>query len=198
MLKKVLFLAAVSGAIISAGAFTAPASAAIATTDATKIFDLSGLDEAHRALVIDALDEFDYDWSLMKPALKAKTGKTHIPIRIVDIPGKWNAVGLSWQNGVIQIDDQATDPVWFQFVVSHEVGHMVDYFHLQPAKLRGKVAKIYGAPWKEMWHNFNDGFMQVFSTYTAEDATYLLSDTDELALRVLLGGSNTLPTKTEL
>ncbi len=199
MFKRVLFLAALSGAIISSGAFTSGALAASPTaSDATKIFDLSGLDDTHRDLVLDALDEFDYDWTQMKPALKAKTGRTRIPIKVVNIAAKWNACGLAWPNGVIQIDDQVTDPIWFQQVVMHEVGHMVDFFHLRPAKLHGRIAKVYGASWGTMGHNFNNGFIQVFSTYPADDPSYPLTATDLLTLRTLLGGTNALPAKTEL
>ena len=196
MFKKVLFLAALSGALIGTGAITTSASAAIVgASNPTEIFDISSLDAAHQALVLDALDEFDYDWSQMAPALKKKTGKTHIPIRIVNIAARWNACGLSWPNGVLEIDDQVLDPIWFQQVVQHEVGHMVDFFHLRPARLHGKIAKIYGAPWKVMGHNFNNGFIQVFSTIPAEDASYPMTEAQLLQLRTLLGGNSQLPDK---
>ena len=196
MFKKILFLAALSGAIIGSGALTTGALAATTPAASPSTFNLSSLDDAHRDLVLDALDEFDYDWALMKPALKKKTGKTRISVTIIDIDAKWGALGLAWQDGRIHIDDSVTDPAFFQEVVLHEIAHMVDYFHLQPAKLRGQVAEIYGAPWSEIWHDFNKGFVQVFSSYTAEDTTHLSAVEDELALRALLGGLGSIPQKT--
>src|SRR5688572_3787582 len=178
MLKKVLFIAALNGAILTTGALTTTAqahtlatiapveavpAAAPAAAKAPGIFDLSSLDDTQRGLVIDALSASDYDWTQMKAALKAKTGKTRIPIKVVDIAARWNACGLAWPNGLIQIDDQVIDPTWFQQVVLHEVGHMIDFFHLTPAKLHGKIAKVYGAPWTEIGHDFVNVTLQLFS-----------------------------------
>jgi hypothetical protein len=224
MFKKVLFIAALSGAILTTGALTTAAQAHTLTTtvstatqartltatsttpeaqkpadstisQATKLFDLSGLDKTHRDLVIEALEGFDYDWSQMKAGLKAKTGKTQIPINVVNIPSKWNACGLSWPNGVVEIDDQVIDPVWFKQVVQHEVGHMVDFFHLGPAKLHGKIAKVYGDSWAVMNHNFNTGFIQVMSNTSAFDPAYPLTEAQQQELRRLLGGTQILPFK---
>ena len=181
MFKKVLFIAALSGAIISSGALTT-AHAATPSNDPTTIFNLSSLDETQEALVLEALAGLDYDWSQMKAALKKKTGKTHIPIKVVDIAAKWNACGLAWPNGLIQIDDQVIDPTWFKGVVLHEIGHMIDYFHLGPEKLRGKIAKVYGAPWSQIGHDFVNVALLLFS----DDEIGTLTETQKLALRSLL------------
>ena len=106
-----------------------------------------------------------------------------------------NAVGLSWPGGTVVIDDQVHDHVWFQQIVMHEVGHMVDFFHLSPADLHDEVAEIYGTPWAVMGHNFNNGFIQAFSSYVAYDASYPLTDPSWLELRMLLGGSSEIPEK---
>lgn len=199
MFRKALLLAALSGAIIGSGALTATSASAStlnSTIDkAAKIFNISNMDEAHQDLFIEALEGFDYDWSQMKPALKAQTGKTQIKVEVIDIAAKWGACGLSWPNGILQIDDQVVDPTWFKQVVQHEVGHMVDFFHLRPAKLHGKIAKIYGASWGVMGHNFNNGFIEVFSTTGAADSSYPLTAGELETLRVLLGGNADLPTK---
>ena len=197
MYKRLFFVAALVCSSISTGSVARAAEEPLKSSF-LKVFDLSALDEVHRELVIDALDEFDYDWTQLKPALNRNPRRTHIKIRIVDIAPRWNAVGLSWPNGVMDIDDQVTDDAWFQDVVIHELGHMVDYFHLRPAKLRGKVADLYGAPWTEIWHDFNDGFIQAFSTYGSEHHLFddELSADDESALRSLLGGEGAVPVKT--
>ena len=205
MFKKALFLAALSGAIISTGALTTAAQAhtlntTVSTTTeaapveapaavAPKIFNLSSLDDTQRDLVTAALAAFDYNWAQMKPALKAKTGKTSIPIKVVDIAAKWNACGLSWPNGLIEIDDQVTDATWFQQVVVHEIGHMIDFFHLTPAKLHGKIAKIYGAPWSEIGHDFVNVVLEVASSNVDGAQATALTEAKELELRALLGGN---------
>ena len=176
MFKKIVLLAVLSGVISVSGAITTGAQAAAPSSDPTTIFNLSRLNDTYRALAIDALDGFDYDWTQMKAALKAKTGRNRIPIKIVDIDARWNACGLSWPHGVIHVDDQVIAPVWFQQVVQHEVGHMVDFFHLRPENLHDQIAEIYDAPWSVMNHNFNTGFIQVFSDTLAVDATYPMTD----------------------
>jgi hypothetical protein len=197
MFKRIVFNAVIFGVAISIGWAIPPATAATKKDSSTQkpgIFDLSSLDDAHRNLVKDALGAFDYDWSRLRPALRSTTGKMQIPIRIRDI-SSWNAVGLSWPGGTIVIDDQVRDDLWFQQIVMHEVGHMVDFFHLSPAGLHDEVAEIYGAPWGVMGHNFNNGFIQVFSTYEAFDASYPMTQSSLVELRELLGGSDKIPEK---
>ena len=82
--------------------------------------------------------------------------------------------------------------------MKHELGHIVDFFHLAPKGLRTKVARIYGVPWSVMGHNFNNGFVEVFSTTPGFDPTYPLADAELMELRALLGGSGEMPTKTSL
>ena len=197
MLKRIVFNAVVFGIAISIGWAIPPAMATTSDTtrDPARIFDLSGLDDAHRDLVKESLSGFDYDWTQLRSALRTKTGKSRIPIRVRDI-SSWNAVGLSWPGGSIVIDDQVLDDVWFQNIVMHEIGHMVDFFHLAPAKLHDEVSAIYGAPWEVMGHNFNNGFIQVFSSFGGFDASYPMTHSSLLELRALLGGAGEMPIKT--
>ena len=195
MFKKILFLAALSGAIIGSGAITTGAHAATTTPTAPSIFDLSALDDTHRDLVADAINDFDYDWAQLAPALLKKTGKTQITIKVKDLSA-WNAAGLAWPSGRIHIGSHVTEERFFQQVLKHELGHIVDFFHLGPHGLRTKVARIYGAPWSVMGHNFNNGFVEVFSTTSGFDPTYPLGDDKLMELRDLLGGSDELPIKT--
>ena len=173
--------------------------AAAPTSPAPKIvegiFDISRLDEAHQLLVEEALACDDFDWSKLKKSLKAKTGRTAIKVTVRDI-SKWGAVGLSWETGLLDIDDQVLDPHWFQQVFMHEVGHMVDFYYLQPRRLHDEVSRIYGAPWKTMGHDFNGGFTNAFSCFDAGDANGYLDDTKVLAIRTLLGGHAFVPAKT--
>ena len=198
MLKRLLFNAAVFGVAITIGWMIPPALATTSErspTNPARIFDLSSLDDAHRALVKDVLAGFDYDWSQLRPELRATTGRTQIPIRVRDI-SSWNAVGLTWPGGTIVIDDQVLDDQWFQAIVMHEIGHVVDFFHLVPAGLHEEVSAIYGDPWGVMGHNFNNGFIQVFSVHRGFDPSYPMTSGELLELRALLGGVGAIPTKT--
>ena len=164
---------------------------------APSIFDLSSLDDTHRDLAIDAIDDFDYDWAQLAPALLKKTGKIQITIKIKDT-SKWNAAGLSWPNGRIQIGSHVFEELWFQQILKHELGHVVDFFHLAPQGLRTKIARIYDAPWSVMGHNFNNGFVEVFSTTSGFDPSYPMSDDELMEIHTLLGGSGEMPTKVAL
>ena len=190
---KILFVAALSGAILSTGALSSSATAATQSAPAP-FFNLSTLDQSQRALVQEVLDEFDFNWTSLRHQLRLNTGRRSIPVRVQDV-SDWHALALSWPSGLIQMDDDVVDPELFKDVFRHELGHIVDFYLLEPEHLHREVARIYGAPWKVMWHDFNDGFIQVASSHSVGDATYALSDEDLLELRVLLGLKGPLPTK---
>lgn len=174
---------------------SAQAATAAAPKDPTRIFDLSALDEAQRGLAQDVLDEFDFDWMQLRPALRWESGRRTIRVHIQDT-SDWHALGLTWRSrGAIELDDGLVDPVWFQRVFRHELGHLVDFYFLTPKRLHDEVAALYGAPWKDMWHDFNDGFIQAASTFVAGSPAYPLSAQDLLEVRSLLGLDGTLPTK---
>ena len=183
------------GIIASLAGPAAAATTPSAPKSVEGIFDISRLDEAHQLLVEEALACDDFDWSKLKKTLKAKTGRQSIRVAVRDI-SKWGAVGLSWQQGILEIDDQVLDPRWFQQVFMHEVGHMVDFYYLQPRKLHDEVSKIYGAPWSTMGHDFNGGFTNAFSCFNAGDANGYLDDSKVDAIRTLLGGTGAAPAKT--
>ena len=194
MFKKALFIAALSGAIISSGALTATAEAQPEIRSSSSMFNLSALDPTQKELAQAVITEFDFDWTLLRPALRQDTGNRTIRVRVREIE-RWKALGLTWPSGLIEMDDDVTDPYWFQRVFRHELGHAVDFFLLGPTGARGKVAKLYGESWKEMWHDFNDGFTQAASTFPVEDAGHHLTEEALLELRNLLGLSGPVPLK---
>ena len=194
MFNPKLFNAGVVAASVLIG--LAVPSVARASTPEKKlhpVFDVSKLDTHHQELVAETLSEFDYDWDQLRPGLRA-IGRKRITIEIKDIT-KWRAVGLSWPGGKLQIDDVVTDDTWFQDILRHEVGHMVDFFHLAPKRLHDEVSALYGAPWDVMGHNFNNGFVEVFSSTPASDPAYPMTTTELQELRLLLGGTQELPVK---
>ena len=177
------------------GAAATPAQSSAA--DVQQVFDLRGLPANQRDITKQALVSHDFDWTLLLPALKAGNHRKRIPITVTDA-SEWGAVGLAWPApvGKVEVDDDILDPAWFRDVVLHEVGHMVDFYYLEPNGLRDQVAEIYGAPWDEMGHSFNAAFTQAFSAYAAEDSAYPLDDDQILELRDLMGFSGESPSKT--
>jgi hypothetical protein len=196
MFKRVLFMLFSVVCSISVGFLSTASASTTAPKIVDGIFDISALDDEHQALIEEALACDDFDWSKLKTVLKKKTGRSAIKIRVRDI-SNWGAVGLSWQTGLLEIDDQVLDPHWFQQVFMHEVGHMVDFYYLMPNRLHGPIAKIYGAPWKTMGHDFNGGFTNAFSCVDAGDANGYLDATKIQTLRTLLGGVGAVPVKTK-
>jgi hypothetical protein len=177
---------------------TAASSPAVATNAAIqKVFDLRGLSADKRDIAKHALASHDFDWTLLLPALRANDHRKRIPITVTDA-SEWGAVGLAWPApvGKVEVDDDVLDPLWFRDVVLHEVGHMVDFYYLEPYGLRDDVAEIYGAPWDEMGHSFNNAFTQAFSSYTVVDSTFPLGDTQIDELRALMGFEGSAPAKT--
>jgi hypothetical protein len=193
-LRRLVTTVALTGLISSfaPAAFAAPAPTKKIVDG---IFDISALDADHQLLVEEALACDDFDWSKLKKTLKHQTGRSVIKVEIKDL-SKWGAVGASWSTGVLQLEKTVTDPHWFQQIFMHEVGHMVDFFYLMPNKLHGTVAKIYGAPWKTMGHDFNGGFTSAFSCLDGGDGNGRLDDTKVQAIRTLLGGAGLVPAKT--
>ena len=194
MFNPKLFNAGVIAASVLIGLSVPSAARASTTEKLHPIFDVSKLDAQHQELVAETLGDFDYDWNQLRPGLR-EIGKKRITIEIKDITTKWQAVGLSWPGGKLQIDDVVTDDSWFQGILRHEVGHMVDFFHLGPKQLHDEVSDIYGAPWSEMGHNFNNGFVEVFSSIPATDSSYPMTAAELQELRLLLGGTPKLPIK---
>ena len=159
------------------------------------IFDISRLTADQQLLVEEVLACDDFNWASLKASLKKKTGRSAILVENKDL-SKWGAVGASWPTGVLQMEKGLTDQHWFQQIFMHEVGHMVDFYYLQPRKLHDEVSKIYGAPWSTMGHDFNGGFTNAFSCVDAGDANGYLDDTKVQAIRTLLGGAGLAPAKT--
>ena len=197
MFKRLFFAVLMVVTSISTGFLATAAQAS--TTPAPKvvrgIFDISRLDADDQLLVEEALACDDFDYAQMKPALKKFTGRSTIRVEVKDI-GKYNAVGASWMSGALQIDDDVLDAHWFQQIFMHEVGHHVNYYFLGPQKLRGKIAKLYGAPWSTMGHDFNGGFTSAFSCFDAGDVNGYLDETEVQTLRTLMGGEGLVPVKT--
>lgn len=162
----------------------------------SRVFDLRGLSADKRDIAKETLLAHDFDWGLLLPALKSGDRRKRIPISVTDA-SEWGAVGLAWPApvGKIEVDDDILDPHWFRDVVLHEVGHMVDFYYLEPNGLRDDVAEIYGKPWDEVGHSFNAAFTQAFSTYAAVDSAYPLGEQQILELRELLGFSGVPPLK---
>lgn len=198
MFKRLFFVVLMVLTSISTG-FLATAAQASTNPAAEKtvrgVFDISSLDADHQLLVEEALACDDFDYSMLRRSLKKKTGRTAIKLEVKDI-SKWGAVGVAWQTGLLQIDDDVKDPRWFQQVVMHEIGHMVDFYYLMPNKLHGPIAKLYGAPWSTMGHDFNGGFTGAFSCFDAGDANGYLDEAGFQALRALMGGEGLIPAKT--
>ena len=184
------------GSPFSRGSTSAPAASSISSVQ--KVFDLRGLPADKRDIVRQTLQSHDFDWNLLLPALRSGDHRKRIPITVTDA-SEWDAVGLAWPApvGKVEVDDDVLDPLWFRDVVLHEVGHMVDFFYLEPYGLRGNVAEIYGVPWDDMGHSFNAAFTQAFSTTVAVDGLYPLSDSQILELRSVLGASGAAPAKSD-
>lgn len=161
-----------------------------------RVFDLRFLPAGERDVTRSALDCHDFDWTLMLPAMKLDSPRKRIPISVTDA-SEWGAVGLAWPApvGKIEIDDDVLDETWFRDVVLHEVGHMVDFYLLDPQGLRDEVADIYGAPWDEVGHSFSAAFTQAFSCFEAVDSAYPWDDAQVAELRALLGGVGPVPEK---
>jgi hypothetical protein len=176
---------------LTVGATTASA----ASSGSMQMFDLSALDGPQAEMVTQVIAGFDFDWKQLRPALRPATGRTKVKIRVRDT-SKWRALGLTWpDHGLIELDDDLTDPEMFRHVLRHELGHIVDFYFLRPAGLRKKVAAVYGAPWKTMWHDFNDGFVQVASTQGVGRSAETLTDEQATRLRSLLLIPGPLPVK---
>lgn len=163
-----------------------------------RVFDLRGLPADKRDITKAALASHDFDWNLLLPALRFGDHRKRIPITVTDA-SEWGAVGLAWPApvGKVEVDDDVVDAAWFRDVVLHEVGHMVDFYYLEPDGLRDDVADIYGAPWDVIGHSFNAAFTQGFSRFAAVDEAYPLDAEQILQLREVLGFSGEAPTKTD-
>ena len=172
-------------------------SVASPATAISRVFDLRGLSADKRDIAKETLLAHDFDWNLLLPALKSSDKRKRIPISVTDA-SEWGAVGLAWPApvGKIEVDDDILDPQWFRDIVLHEVGHMVDFYYLEPNGLRDDVAELYGKPWDEVGHSFNAAFTQAFSTYAAVDSAYPLGAQQILELRELMGFSGPPPLKT--
>ena len=161
-----------------------------------QVFDLSSLSKTHRKLVRRTLAEFDFDWtqlSLPEPTEPER----RIVIEVADI-SSWNAVGLAWPApvGKIQIDDQITDKSWFRDIVLHELGHMVDFFYLEPLGLHDDLTSLLGAAsWTELEHPFIPMFIRAFSSFDVNGEELALSRSQAAEVRTLLGGAGAPPTK---
>lgn len=164
--------------------------------DVDRVFDLRFLRAGERDVARFALGCHDFDWTLLRPAMTIDDPRKRIPISVTDA-SEWGAVGLAWPApvGKIEIDDDVLDEIWFRDVVLHEVGHMVDFYFLDPQGLRDEVAEIYGAPWDEVGHSFNAAFTQAFSCFQAVDSAYPLDEAQIAELRALLGGIGPVPEK---
>ena len=164
--------------------------------EVNRVFDLRFLRAGERDVTRFALGCHDFDWTLLLPAMTMGNPRKRIPISVIDA-SEWGAVGLAWPApvGKIEIDDDVRDATWFRDVVLHEVGHVVDFYYLDPQGLRDEVAEIYGALWDEVGHSFNAAFTQAFSCFQAVDSAHPLDDTRVAELRALLGGAGPVPEK---
>lgn len=190
MFIRSLALSLVALFSLGVGTWTSPAAAA---PSSSSFFDLSLLDEDQQQIAASVIDEFDFEWSRMRRALRRETGRAQIRVRVRNLE-RWKALGLTWHSGLIELDDGLSDPVLFKRVFRHEIGHVVDFYLLAPNGLRRDVAALYGAPWKEIWHDFNDGFIQATSTFPLASGDSLTEE-QVLQLRKLLGLDATLPQK---
>ena len=170
----------------------APAAPAASTASLQKIFDVRGLTPGQRDVVLQVLRSHDFDWSQM--VLPAEVARRRIPFSVKDI-SSWEAAGLAWpgSGARIEIDDEITSSWAFRSVALHEVGHMVDFFFLEPKGLQGEVAAIYGKPWSEVAHSFEAAFTTAFTPFKIVDPTYPLNDAQIQQLRELLGGKGPAP-----
>jgi hypothetical protein len=136
-----------------------------------QVFDLRGLPADKRDITKAAIENHDFDWTKLLPRLRKDGARKRITITVTDTSA-WGAVGLAWPApiGKIEIDDDdVKNPSWFRDVVLHELGHMVDFYYLDPNGLQKDVAALYGRPWEEAGHPFNAAFTQAFSIYQAQD-----------------------------
>jgi hypothetical protein len=161
-----------------------------------QVFDLRGLPADKRDITKAAIENHDFDWTKLLPRLRKDGARKRITITVTDT-SSWGAVGLAWPApiGKIEIDDDVRNPFWFRDVVLHELGHMVDFYYLDPNGLQKDVAAIYGRSWEVAGHPFNAAFTQAFSTYRAVDGDLPLADDKVVELRALLGGQGGLPKK---
>lgn len=166
------------------------------TSSLKRVFDLRSLRGGGRDVANAALACHDFDWSLLRPALNTDNPRKRITVSVTDA-SEWGAVGLAWPApvGKIEVDDDVLDAVWFRDVVLHEVGHLVDFYYLEPEGLRDEIAEILGAPWDESGHSFNAAFTQAFSCYSAVDSVRPLDEAQILALRAVMGSPGPIPTK---
>ena len=171
---------------------SAPAGPSASTAAIQKIFDVRGLTPGQRDVVLQVLRAHDFDWSQM--VLPSEVARRRIPFSVKDISA-WEAAGLAWpgSGARIEIDDEITSSWAFRSVALHEVGHMVDFFFLEPKGLHDEVAAIYGKPWSEVAHSFEAAFTTAFTPFKIVDPTYPLNDGQIQQLRELLGGKGPAP-----
>lgn len=137
-----LLVGLVAGLMVGAG----PVSAGV---------NLYCLDDPQKQIAQDVLREHSFDWSQLA---------TRVKVQVAEI-GAYQAIGLTWPDGRIQIDDDYLDR--FDEIFRHELGHVVDFFYLTPYK-RAKIEGWVGHEWREISEDWPDLFTAAFTTEQVE------------------------------
>lgn len=154
-------------------------------------FDTSQLPQRARAAAEEALSAFDFDWTKLLPAM----GGRKIVLAVADL-SSYGAVGAAWPApvGRIELDDDVVGhPIWVKAVMLHELGHIVDFYYLEPRGLHDDVAALYGQDWDVIAHSFNAAFVAAFTGYEMVDDAFPLSGSKVRELRRLLSGAGAGP-----